>query len=231
MEMRPLRALPIVLVAMHATIALADSITLRPSAEVPPDIAEVRLRDVATLDGPEAVRFADVVVAPPPTGGRHRIVNPHDVRSRLDAAGIRWDLVDFNGGRVLVRFASPDRDAKATPQAVRAGDGSPPSSPPLPVKQTAASPSAPVPEPVVVATPSPAAPQAPAPSPAPVIQPDDRVTVSRELGSIAIPLTAVALEAGAPGGTIRLQFIDRRGRRDARTFTATVTGPGTATVK
>jgi hypothetical protein len=55
--------------------------------------------------------------------------------------------------------------------------------------------------------------------------------VSRELGSIAIPLTAVALEAGTPGQTIRLQFVDRRGRRDPRAFTAVVTGPGAATVR
>ncbi len=229
--MRHVLLLSTVLVATASPAAFGDSITLRPNAEVPPGIAEVRLRDVATLDGPEAARFADLVVASAPSGGRNRIVNPHDVRSRLDAAGIRWDLVDFNGGRVLVRIASPDRETTATPQAVRAGDGPPSSLPHLPVKHATATPSAPVSEPVTVSTLSPTAPQAPAPSPAPVIQPDDRVTVSRELGSIAIPLTAVALEAGMPGGTIRLQFIDRRGRRDARTFTATVTGPGTATVK
>lgn len=209
-----------------SSAAAADSITLRPKVEIPADVKEVRLRDVATLDGGEATRFADVVVAPAPSSGRPRIVNPHDVRSRLDAAGIRWDLVDFNGGRVFVQFESPDPAKGEVPQAVKAGSGPEPKQPEV-VVPPAATPT-PVAEPVV-----PAAVAAP-PQPAPVvtvIAANDRVTVSRELGSIAIPLTAVALEAGAPGQTIRLQYVDRRGRRDPRTFTAVVTAAGAATVR
>jgi len=210
--------------------AAADSITLRPKVEIPADVTDVRLRDVATLDGTEATRFADLVVAPAPTGGRPRIVNPHDVRSRLDAAGIRWDLVDFNGGRVFVQFEAADRAKADSPQAPRAGHGPEPKQPAAvvpPVETPAVTNPAPAAEPVVPAV------VAPPPQPAPaamVIQANDRVTVSRELGSIAIPLTAVALEAGSPGQTIRLQFVDRRGRRDPRTFTAVVTAAGTAVV-
>lgn len=225
----PLRSAGLLAFSLLSSAA-ADSITLRPKVEVPADVKEVRLRDVATLDGTEATRFADLVVAPAPTGGRPRIVNPHDVRSRLDAAGIRWDLVDFNGGRVFVQFESADRAKSEVPQAVRAGNGPAPKQPTVVVPPTEATPvanPAPVAEPVVPAV------VAPPPQPAPaamVIQANDRVTVSRELGSIAIPLSAVALEAGSPGQAIRLQFVDRRGRRDPRTFSAVVTAAGAAVI-
>jgi hypothetical protein len=202
-----------------------DSITLRPKVEVPADLKEVRLRDVATLDGTEATRFADLVVAPAPSGERPRIVNPHEIKSRLDAAGIRWDLVDFNGGRVFVQFESAERAKGGKPQAVGAAKA-PETTPPATVVPPAVAP--PAATPIPTPTPTPAA----EPIPAGVaIQANDRVQVSRELGSIAIPLTAVALEAGTPGQTIRLQFVDRRGRRDPRAFTAVVTGPGAATVR
>lgn len=229
MQGLPLRSAGLLAFAFLSAAA-ADSITLRPKVEVPADVKEVRLRDVATLDGGEATRFADLVVAPAPTGGRPRIVNPHDVRSRLDAAGIRWDLVDFNGGRVFVQFESADRAKNEVPQAVRAGSGPEPRQTAMPAPPTVATPVA---SPAPVAEPVPPAVVTPPPPPAPamtVIQANDRVTVSRELGSIAIPLTAVAVEAGAPGQAIRLQFVDRRGRRDPRTFTALVTGAGTAVI-
>ena len=103
-----------------SSTAVGDSITLRPKVEIPPGVTEVRLRDVATLDGPEAIRHADLVVAPAPSGSRPRIVSPHDVKSRLDAAGIRWDLVDFNGGRVFVELESGERAKGGKPQAVGA---------------------------------------------------------------------------------------------------------------
>jgi hypothetical protein len=213
-----------------SSAAIADSITLRPKVEVPADVTKIRLRDVATLDGAEATRFADLVVAPAPSGGRPRIVNPHEVRSRLDAAGIRWDLVDFNGGRVFVQFEASDQAKTEVPQAVRSGTGPEPKQPAAALPPTEATPVA---NPAPVAEPVPPAVVTPPPPPAPavaVIQANDRVTVSRELGSIAIPLTAVAIEAGSPGQAIRLQYVDRRGRRDPRTFTAVVTGAGTAMI-
>ena len=215
-----------------ASGAVGDSITLRPQAEIPPGVAEVRLRDVATLDGPEAIRFADIIIAPAPSGGRPRLVNPHEIKSRLDAAGIRWDLVDFNGGRVFVQFESADRAKGGTPQAVGAAKAAATTTP-APVVPSTLTPPAATPTPVAEPEPAPVALPAPPQPTANVaaIQANDRVQVSRELGSIAIPLTAVALEPGAPGQVIRLQFVDRRGRRDPRTFTATVTGPGAATVR
>lgn len=216
-----------------ASATAGDSITLRPKVEVPADLKEVRLRDVATLDGTEATRFADLVVAPAPSGERPRIVNPHDIKSRLDAAGIRWDLVDFNGGRVFVQFESAERAKGGKPQAVGAAKAPETTPPATVVPPAVALPAAtPIPAPAPAPTPAPTPTPAAEPMPAAVaIQANDRVQVSRELGAIAIPLTAVALEAGTPGQTIRLQFVDRRGRRDPRAFTAVVTGPGAATVR
>jgi hypothetical protein len=216
-----------------ASATAGDSITLRPKVEVPADLKEVRLRDVATLDGTEATRFADLVVAPAPSGERPRIVSPHDIKSRLDAAGIRWDLVDFNGGRVFVQFESADRAKGGKPQAVGAAKA-PETTPAATVVPPAVAPPTATPAPAPAPTPAPTPAPAPAAEPMPAvvaIQANDRVTVSRELGAIAIPLTAVALEAGTTGQTIRLQFVDRRGRRDPRAFTAVVTGPGAATVR
>lgn len=63
------------------------------------------------------------------------------------------------------------------------------------------------------------------------IKRNDKVAVRRELELVAIELTAVALEDGAVGEEILLQIVDRKNRRDRRSFTATVTGPGRAVVR
>lgn len=57
------------------------------------------------------------------------------------------------------------------------------------------------------------------------------VSVRRELDLVAIELQAVALEDGGLGDVIRLQIVDRRNRRDRRTFEAVVVGPGQAVVR
>ena len=63
------------------------------------------------------------------------------------------------------------------------------------------------------------------------IKKNDKVVIRRELGTIAIELTAIAEEDGAVGQTIRFRAIDRKDRRDRRTFMAEVCGPGQAVIR
>jgi len=62
------------------------------------------------------------------------------------------------------------------------------------------------------------------------IKKNDKVTVRREIGLVAIELVAVAVDDGAIGDVIHLRAVDRKNRKDSRTFTAKVTGPGRAVI-
>ncbi len=68
-----------------------------------------------------------------------------------------------------------------------------------------------------------------------VIHKNDKVTVRREVGLIAIELDAVAIEEGAVGDLIKLRATGKsqRGARLAKAaeFAAEITGPGTATLR
>lgn len=63
------------------------------------------------------------------------------------------------------------------------------------------------------------------------VKKNDRVLVRREVGLVAIEISAVAVSEGAIGDRIELRAIDRKDRRSQRTFTATVVGPGRAELK
>ena len=59
----------------------------------------------------------------------------------------------------------------------------------------------------------------------------DVVKVRREIGAIAIEIEAVALEDGAVGDVIAFEHHGRRRARDAKAFTAEITGPGEAVIR
>jgi flagella basal body P-ring formation protein FlgA len=63
------------------------------------------------------------------------------------------------------------------------------------------------------------------------IRRNEKVTIRRELGTMAVEISAIAEEDGAFGETIRFRAVDRKDRRDQRTFTAEVTGPGRAVIR
>ncbi len=63
------------------------------------------------------------------------------------------------------------------------------------------------------------------------IRRNDKVTIRRELGTMAVEISAIAEEDGALGESIRFRAVDRKDRRDQRTFTAEVTGPGRAVIR
>jgi flagella basal body P-ring formation protein FlgA len=94
-------------VAVIAGAAAADSITLKRSVRRVGIDQPVRLRDIATIDGPHASRFASLEIAPAaslPADGVATI-DVADVRTALDAAGVSWGEVDLSGGRVTLRPA------------------------------------------------------------------------------------------------------------------------------
>jgi len=59
----------------------------------------------------------------------------------------------------------------------------------------------------------------------------DIVKVRREVGVIAIEIEAIALEDGAVGEVIAFEHHGRRRARDAKAFTAEITGPGEAVIR
>jgi len=63
------------------------------------------------------------------------------------------------------------------------------------------------------------------------IKKNDKVTVRRELGTVAIEVAAVADEEGGLGDTIRFFAVDRKDRKNRKPFTAVVTGPGRAVIR
>ncbi|MEE2908180.1 MAG: flagellar basal body P-ring formation chaperone FlgA [Planctomycetota bacterium] len=102
---------PFIIMAVLATTAMADSITLRSSARRSLDAQTITLADIALLEGPEAKAWAELDIVE--VDGRDILrVTVADVRRRLDAAGIHWGRVDLNGQIVVIR---PDREAATQP--------------------------------------------------------------------------------------------------------------------
>ena len=102
-----IRISQLVLACAITTAAGGDTITLRGSVRLAPGATEVRLADIAVLDGPLAERHADVVVATLVAGGRAMEIAPATVRERLEEVGIHWGKVQLGGSRVIVRPPAP----------------------------------------------------------------------------------------------------------------------------
>ena len=87
-----------------ASTAFADVIQLRRSIRLV-DGELVHLRDVADLDGPDAVALGDVVLATMPQD-RSKPLQLHivDIRNALEVdRNVNWGRIEFNGGTVIVR--------------------------------------------------------------------------------------------------------------------------------
>lgn len=89
--------------SLLASPALGDAVRLKASVRLPPAALEVRLGDIATLEGPEAEMHADLVIA--------QVVDPTAiteiplalVREKLDEARVHWGRVNLSGRVVIVR--------------------------------------------------------------------------------------------------------------------------------
>ncbi|MCA9297247.1 MAG: flagellar basal body P-ring formation protein FlgA [Phycisphaerales bacterium] len=92
-----------------ASTAHADRVQLRHTIRLTHDQPEIRLQDIATLEGNEALRLGSLIIATrtDPNGIVEITVN--DVHDRLDAAGVHWGLVNLSGARVVVRPSQTTR--------------------------------------------------------------------------------------------------------------------------
>ena len=94
----------------------ADEIVLRGSVRLPRDANVVRMRDIAELTGPLAIKHADVVIGEAPASDRPIEIEVRHVRAALDQAGVHWGKLQLNGSRVIVRPAQ--RPAAQPPLAM-----------------------------------------------------------------------------------------------------------------
>ncbi|MEL7474302.1 MAG: flagellar basal body P-ring formation chaperone FlgA [Planctomycetota bacterium] len=102
-RIRRLSAL-LALLAIVGVGRAATTITLRSVARVAPN-ADVRLVDIATIEGPETDRWSELVVvsaADLPTHAAWREVGVKDVRALLDADKANWSRVLLRGSTVRV---------------------------------------------------------------------------------------------------------------------------------
>ncbi len=79
------------------SVATADTITMRAKAHVTPDAKDVRLSDVADLDGPRAEALADLVVVPIDAAQNELTLTVAQVRQALDQAEVHWGKVHLSG--------------------------------------------------------------------------------------------------------------------------------------
>lgn len=104
-------------VMLLSALAVADSITLRASVRLDSSRSEIRLADIAVLDGQEAKRYADTVIVTMPETDEPMEISLRTVRSALDDAGVHWGRVNLNGRRVVVRPRS--RGLASVPMAMQ----------------------------------------------------------------------------------------------------------------
>ena len=117
------------LTALLGAGAGADTITLKGSVRLPPGGSEVRLADIAELAGPDALRYADLVVGALTGGSDPLEIALTHVRQRLTEAGVHWGKVQLTGRRVIVRPPAPGASGPPmamTPLAIDAAGGSTP---------------------------------------------------------------------------------------------------------
>ncbi len=95
---------------IHAT--RADTITLKPAIRCPQNASSIKLADIATLEGDDALALSDLVVAAAPTSNSVLELSVREVRAKLDEAGIHWGRINLSGRSVVIRT---NRDAVAQP--------------------------------------------------------------------------------------------------------------------
>lgn len=117
---------PLVLVAALVALSAAsraDTVVLKPSVRLDPTVREVRLADVAELDGPLALAHAQLLVAQRDDPARLLELTVADVRRALDGAGVHWGKVHLSGRRAIVRPAAANGAAAPRAMATLSLDG------------------------------------------------------------------------------------------------------------
>jgi flagella basal body P-ring formation protein FlgA len=94
------------LAGMVASAIHADTITLKPTVVIGERDNEVRLEQIAELDGPEAQRLADVVVMHRPHGDSSKLCLPvEQIREILTQSRAHWGRIDLHGRAVTIQVA------------------------------------------------------------------------------------------------------------------------------
>jgi flagella basal body P-ring formation protein FlgA len=94
-----------------AAAAPADSIRMKNTACLAANAPAITISDVAELDGADAQRFGDVVIAAVDRKDDLLQVTVDQVRAALNEAGVHWGRVDLNGWKTTVRITSALADA------------------------------------------------------------------------------------------------------------------------
>lgn len=116
MKSRGIIAILACVFACFASVAKADTIALKGAARLTVNQTLITLGDIATLEGPEANRWASLEIAKVNASGQPLEITVREVRLRLEGAGVNWAKVDLSGRQVVVR---PGRTAEGgAPQAM-----------------------------------------------------------------------------------------------------------------
>ena len=105
-----------------ATVVLADTVTVQPTARISGD--RVHLADVAELTGPEAERWAQIELAKFPARQQKLTLSMVDIRQRLGESGAHLGMLLCRGAmRITVHRALPSTGPAAEiPETVRSPD-------------------------------------------------------------------------------------------------------------
>ncbi|MHC4991512.1 MAG: flagellar basal body P-ring formation chaperone FlgA [Planctomycetota bacterium] len=93
-----------------------DDVVLKGSVRMSRPTADIRLADVATLEGPAATALADVVILTLEDPAQVREISVSEVRQRLTDLGVHWGQINLSGRRTIVRPAPGH--AAAPPRAM-----------------------------------------------------------------------------------------------------------------
>jgi len=105
-------ALAVAAACLVASSSVADRVQLRQSVQLGREAMEVRLKDIAMLEGHDALRLGSLIVARRSDPNGIMEIDVHDVHERLDTAGVHWGRVHLSGSKVIVR---PHRIARLAP--------------------------------------------------------------------------------------------------------------------
>lgn len=95
-----------------ASVAHADTITLKNAVRLPAGASAVTLADIAQIDGPDAQQFAGLAIVSLTGSTAAMEITVQDIRNKLTDAGVHWGRVSLSGRSVTVR---PGRGGDANP--------------------------------------------------------------------------------------------------------------------
>ncbi len=97
----------VVAAAAVASSAVGDDILLKGSVRLASGEHEIRLGDIAELNGAFAEKYADTIVAQVHDSTGAMEISIREVRKALSDAGVHWGKVNLSGATVIVRPTGP----------------------------------------------------------------------------------------------------------------------------